>query len=78
MENCIIITENTVGVVKPKTFGGEAGQVSRSHFSDFAETVKAKEKERTILNSWSKYRDRIVKEYHKKKNADRYKRLQIN
>ncbi len=78
---CDIITEVTIGVIKPKTFGGYNGNVNRHYFRDWQEHCKKKDMEKHAISVWRKYTKYIKTKskfkgkkhtYRKKRNKNGY------
>ena len=76
MSTCDLVSEDTVGVCKPKTFGTVSGELSRSFFNDWTKEIRAKEMERSAVRKWIAYRAKQVKEYYRKKYANRSQGIQ--
>ena len=55
IESCNIITEVTVGIIKPKTFGGYNGNVSRHYLPEWQEAARRNDLEKHALTKWNKY-----------------------
>lgn len=55
METCEIVYEDTVGVVKPKTFGGHNGDVSREYFPDWKRLQNKKRDRLDKIKAWKIY-----------------------
>lgn len=68
IDSCDIITEYTVGIVKPKTFGGFNGDISRQYLPEYIEDIQKKELERAALQKWDGF-------IEKKKHANKFKRI---
>lgn len=58
---CDIISEQTVGVIKPKTFGGYNGDLSRKFLKDWNENLRLKQIEAHQLQKWTDYRTKQIK-----------------
>lgn len=83
---CEIITEVTVGIVKPKTSGGLNGNLGKHYFPDWIEYVQKNDMEIHAIKSWQKFTKTIPskkkKEYSsknkynkRKKHANRFKTI---
>jgi hypothetical protein len=77
-EACEIVTDVTVGVIKPKTYGGVNGDISRANYSDWIELCKFKENQKKIFSKWGAFveKERLkIFNYRKHKHANRSKRV---
>jgi len=75
---CLIHEDVTVGVVKPKTFGGVNGDVGRHHYPEWHQLQKLKQQEHLMKDKWSTFLERKRLEIVKtRKNtvAHRYKEI---
>jgi len=70
---CDIITEVTVGLRKPKTFGGMNGDVGRTYFKDWNEYVQRHDRNKHNIKVWEKYQK--IHTPKVKGNADKFKRV---
>ncbi len=55
---CDISTEETVGLRRPKTYGGINGNVGRAYFKDWIDFHKQKDEEKHAVKRWKDYRDK--------------------
>ena len=67
ISSCNVTVEETVGVVKPKTFGGFNGNVARHYLPEFQREVREKQIQESRLQQWIHYRERKMKDYFKKR-----------
>ncbi len=74
MDWCDIIIEETVGIRKPKTFGGINGNVGRAYFKDWDEYVQRHDRNKHNIKVWEKYQR--IHTPKVKVNADKFKRVQ--
>lgn len=58
IHSCKILTESTVGIIKPKTFGGFHGDLGRGYLHDFQEELRYKQSQESALKKWKEYRDK--------------------
>ena len=76
--SCEIITVQTVGVIKPKTWGGFNGDVSRKYIPEWINFHREKQMQENALENWRVYRAKVSqnrKRYDKKfKGIFQYKR----
>ena len=70
---CDIITEATVGLRKPKTFGGMNGDVGRAYFDDWNEYVQRHDRNKHNIKVWENYQK--IHTPKGKVNADKFKRI---
>lgn len=56
---CNVEKEATVGVVKPKTFGGYNGNITKHYFPDWTEHVRRNDNEIHAIKAWQKFTKRI-------------------
>jgi len=78
---CDITTEETVGVIKPKTFGGKNGDLGRAFIPDHQESIRQKQKDESKITKWLVYRTRRIREiyrYNRNKNANYYQAVPFN
>jgi len=68
ISNCVLSIEETVGVVRPKTYGGFHGDVSKHYLPDFEKQVRDKQLQDSRLQQWIHYREKKMKEYIKKRH----------
>jgi len=54
-DECEIVYEDTVGIVKPKTFGGFNGDVSRKHFPEWKKYTNKKVNRLQKIKAWKEY-----------------------
>lgn len=80
IDSCIILREETVGVVRPKTWGGFNGNVSRHYMKEWINECRNKQMEENKILQWILYRKKMIKRKYinKYKNANRYQRVQKN
>ena len=52
---CEIITDVTVGVVKPKTYGRPNGDIRRSNYPEWSQKVKLEQSHKAIKEKWELY-----------------------
>jgi len=52
---CDIVTEDTAGIIRPKTFGGYNGDVSRHYFKDWILYSRTEDMDRHALKAWNNY-----------------------
>jgi len=77
--SCNITLEDTVGAVKPKTFGGMNGNVSRHYIPEFQKEIREKQIQQARLDQWVHYRAKKMREYFKKRQyAHRTKQILQN
>ncbi len=62
---CEIVTDMTVGIIKPKTYGGINGDISRNSYPDWVELCRFKENQKKIFNTWNKFIEKRRIEIHK-------------
>ncbi len=72
---CDIEYENTVGVIRPKTYGGYNGDLGRHHFAEWQEELQRKDKRKHAIANWNKY-SKSKQRPARKKYAYKSKRLQ--
>jgi hypothetical protein len=78
-DNCDIVKDMTVGIVKPKTTGGVNGDISRNNYPDWIELCKFKENQKRLSDKWNTFIENRRIEISKfKKNANRSRRLSKN
>jgi len=53
--------------VKPKTFGGMNGNVSRHYLPEFQKEVRDKQIQQARLDQWVHYREKRMRAYFKKR-----------
>ena len=70
---CDISTEETVGLRRPKTYGGMNGNVGRAYFKDWNEYVQRHDRNRHDIKVWEKYQR--IHTPKVKVNADKFKRV---
>ena len=79
ISSCEIIREETVGVVKPKTFGGYKGDLGRSHIPEYLEEIRQKQINDSYLTKWLAYRAKRIREiYRYRRNANTYQTIRFN
>ena len=52
---CEIVTDITVGVVKPKTYGREDGDIRRDRYPEWAQKTKLAQSHKAIKEKWENY-----------------------
>ncbi len=80
-EACDIVSDVTVGIVKPKTYGGVNGDISRNSYPDWVELCRFKENQKKIFSAWGKFieKKRVeIYKYRKNKIANKPNRLLRN
>jgi hypothetical protein len=70
INSCNIVIERTCGIIKPKTFGGYNGDLSRGYIPEYREQIREKEIERSQMNKWIDYTIKKRREF-----ANKHKRL---
>jgi len=70
---CEIVKETTVGIIKPKTFGGVNGNITRHYFRDWQEQAKRTDMEKYAISAWKKFTSKRHPEkvFTGKKHTDR-------
>ena len=76
---CEIVTDITVGVVKPKTYGRPDGNIKRDQYPEWHQLVKLKQSHKAIKDKWQLYitkkREDIQRFRHGGRLADKVKRV---
>jgi len=80
IDSCNIIREETVGVLKPKTWGGMNGNVSRHYVKEWIADCRDKQMEENKILQWIYYRKKVIKKRYidRYKHADRHQTVQRN
>lgn len=52
---CEVITDITVGVVKPKTYGGLNGNIGRDNFPEWHQKIRLAQSHKSIKEKWEKF-----------------------
>ena len=79
IHSCEIIREQTVGVVKPKSFGGYKGDLGRGHIKEYQEEVRQQQIDDGRLAQWLAYRAKKIREiYRYRRNANPYQTIRFN
>ena len=78
IDSCEIIREETVGVIKPKSFGGYKGDLGRTYIAEYHDEIRQKQKSESKLQQWLTWRAKKLREIYryKKRFANTYKRIQ--
>ena len=71
---CDIVKEHTIGIIKPKTYGGFNGDVSRNWFTDWHEYVNRHNINKKTIKTW-KERQRVIGRKPGGRYANRFKRV---
>lgn len=64
--SCEIVYTETVGVVKPKTWGGFNGDVSRKFLKEWNDYNREKQIQENAMANWEQYKQRRLKQKYKK------------
>ena len=70
-DSCDIDYENTVGVIKPKSYGGFNGDLGRDNFKEWQLELKQKDKRKHAISNWNKY-SKSKQRPKRKRHAHRY------
>jgi len=65
--SCILSIEETVGIVRPKTYGGFNGDVSKHYLPEFQRHVLDIQLQESRLQQWVHYREKKMKEFFRKR-----------
>lgn len=78
IDSCEIIREETVGIIKPKSFGGYKGDLGRTYISEYQEEIRSKQKNESKLQKWLAWRAKKLRQIYryKKRFANYSKRVQ--
>ena len=78
IESCEILREATVGVIKPKSFGGYKGDVGRSHLQEYQDQVRDQQINESKVQRWLAWRAKELRRIYryKRRFANQYKRIQ--
>ena len=71
INGCDIVKENTVGIIKPKTYGGFNGDLGRGFIKEYLEMLRQGQIQESAIARWNKFK---VKNDKKFKRIQRYKR----
>ena len=72
VSSCDIIRENTVGVIKPKSFGGYNGDLGRAYIKEYQDGLREKQIQDNVLKDWLKYREKSYRETYRHKYPRTY------
>ncbi len=68
---CVIVIEDTVGVIKPKTFGGYNGDVSRKFLPEWENIQKQKQMVDSMKAKFDSFRKRQQKRIYRYRRNDK-------
>jgi len=78
IDSCDIISEETVGVVRPKSFGGFGGDTSRRYLQEYQDQVRDQQINESKVQRWLAWRAKELRRIYryKRRFANQYKRIQ--
>ena len=72
---CDIVKEHTIGIIKPKTFGGFHGDLGRNNFRDWHEYSNRHNINKKTIESWRERQKLIGRHRKGGRYANRFKRV---
>jgi len=75
---CEIVTDITVGVIKPKTYGTENGNICRDQYPEWHQKMRLSQSHKAIKEKWELYirKEREnIKRYRTGRLADKVKKV---
>lgn len=73
IDNCDVVVEQTVGVIRPKTFGGYNGDVSRHNIKEYVVACRQQEMEKHKIEQWNSFLARRERFANRHKGIPKHK-----